>query len=439
MKKIKYSKVLLVGRTNVGKSTLFNRFIKHKKSIVFDEEGVTRDYIEEIITANNKPFSLIDTGGMQFKKGVNPIDVLVFEKVTQLFDEAKVMLFVVDAKAGVTQEDRQIAKRLHQTGKPVVLLLNKADNSNFLRENQGEFAALGFKDIIETSAIHGTGIIDVLNRVEALLPHVTTQEVVDPNFNIAIIGKPNVGKSSLMNLLIQQDRSIVSDIAGTTREAISETVFHCSDLVQITDTAGIRKKSRVNDDLETLMVKSSLQSVREADIVILVVDASQGTISDQELKLLFLVYEAKKPVMIVFNKTDLVTDYSETLLEQDQEGYHFILKKIPSVAVSCMTKKNVGKILNHIQKILERCKQHFPPSQLDDVVKTEFDKGPMFHNKMRLKLFRIRPVEGKIPTFVLHVNHPEWFGVAEEGFIENILRRHYDLKGCPLSFFKQKV
>ncbi len=439
MKKIKYPKVLLVGRTNVGKSTLFNRFISHKKSIVFDQEGVTRDYIEEVVTNGDKPFSLIDTGGMQFRKNINPIDALVLQKVTALFAEAKVILFVVDATAGVTQEDRQIAKQLHKTGKPVLLLLNKADNSKLLRENIGEFLSLGFKEMIETSALHGRGILETLEKTVALLPDGTTTEAIKPNYQIAIIGKPNVGKSSLMNLLTQQERSIVSDIAGTTREAVSETTYHCDDLVQITDTAGIRRKARVNDDLETLMVKNSMQSVREADVVMLVIDASQGPISDQELKLLFLVYEAKKPLIIVFNKTDLVTDYSEIMLGQSQEEYEFILDKIPCISISCLTKKNVSKILNHIQKVLERCKQTFDPSEIDETVKKDLEGRPLFHAGLKLKMFKIRQVEGKIPTFVLHVNHPIWFGPSELGCIENILRKRYDLKGCPVEFYKQKV
>ncbi len=439
MKKINYPKVLLVGRTNVGKSTLFNRFINQKKSIVFDQDGVTRDYIEEVITRHDKPFALIDTGGMQFRKNIDAIDALVFEKVTQLFDDAKVILFVVDAKAGVTQEDRQIARRLHKLGKPVLLLLNKADSSNLLRENEGEFAALGFKEIIRTSALHGIGLMETLDRTIELLPVIAPQEVVRPNFQVAIIGKPNVGKSSLMNLLIHQDRSIVSDVAGTTREAVSETIYHLSDLVQVTDTAGIRRKARVEDDLETLMVKSSLQSVREADIAILVIDASAGQISDQELKLLFLVYESKKPIMVVFNKTDLVTDYSETMLAQEQEQYDFILKKVPCISISCMTKKNVGKILNHIQKVLERCKQDFPATQMDELIKHELETRPMFHSGFRLKLFKIRHIDAKIPTFVLHVNHPNWFGATQFGCIENLLRKHYDLKGCPVEFYTQKV
>lgn len=440
MKKIKYPKVLLVGRTNVGKSTLFNRIVNQKKSIVFDQEGVTRDYIEEVMTWHDKPFSFIDTGGMQFRKGINAIDALVFEKVASLFEAAKVILFVVDIKAGVTHEDRQIAKKLHKTGCPVILLLNKADNTSALRENEGEFRSLGFEEMIPTSALHGMGILDVLDRTVALLPQTTKdQEVVKPSYHVAIIGKPNVGKSSLMNLLIHQERSIVSDVAGTTREAISETVYHCDDLIQVTDTAGIRKKARVTEDLETLMVKNAMQSVRTADIVILVIDASQGTLSDQELKLLFMVYEAKKPVMIVYNKTDLVTDYSEIMLEHSQEEYDFILKKISSISISCLTKKNVGKIFNHIQKVLDRCKQDFNTTEVDEVVKLELESKPLYHSRIKLKLFKIRHVEGKIPTFVLHVNHPRWFGPSELGCIENILRKHYDLKGCPLELRAQKV
>lgn len=440
MKKIKYPKVLLVGRTNVGKSTLFNRIVNQKKSIVFDQDGVTRDYIEEVITWNDRPFGLFDTGGMQMHKGVSDIDAKVLDKVVRLVEEAKVVLFVVDAKAGVTEEDRKIAKVLHKTQKPVLLLLNKADNLRLLRENEGEFAALGFKEMIPTSALHGMGILEILDRTIELLPQMAQQlEIQHPHFRVAIIGKPNVGKSSLMNQLINKERSIVSDIAGTTREAISETVYFCDELIQVTDTAGIRKKARVTEDLETLMVKNALQSVREADVVILVIDRSAGKISDQELKLLFLVYETKKPIIVAFNKSDINDDYAETMLEMSQDEYSFILNKVPCVSISCLTKKNIGKIFTHVQKVVERCKQKFNSTEIDEVVKLELEKRPLYHNRMKLKLFKIRHIEGKIPTFVLHVNHPSWFGNSELACIENILRKHYDLKGCPIEFYTQRV
>ena len=437
-----YPTVLLVGRTNVGKSTLFNRLITKNKSIVFEQEGVTRDYLEEIVTWNDKTFKLIDTGGLSFKKSTAEIDKQVQEKVRALLHKADLLLFVCDLKNGLIQEDILIADTLRKTKKPLFLLLNKADNTKVTEDNLPDFYTLGFHEIIPTSAIHGTGIGTLLNKVVDTIPEPTIGEIEKPHYNIVIVGKPNVGKSSLMNLLIHQERSIVSDIAGTTREAISENVYHCSDLIQVTDTAGVRRKSRVTDDLETLMVKSSLNAVREADIVLLMIDTSEGQIADQELKLLFHAYESKKPIIIILNKADLLEKdlYAKDRLQQNMAEYEFIFTKIPQLFVSCLTKKNVSKILNQVKKVIERCRQDFNATPLLEIVKGELERKPLYHKKTPLKVFSIKSIkQASIPTFLLLVNYPQWFGQTQLGCIENIIRRNYDLKGCPIKFNLQRT
>lgn len=438
-KSFDYPKVLLVGRTNVGKSTLFNRLTDSRKSIVFEREGVTRDYIHEIVTWNDKTFDLVDTGGLTFKKHDDVIWKRIQEKVMALLNSASVILFVCDAKNGLIEEDQIIAKILHKTKKPTFLLLNKADNHNSFEENMPEFYKLGFKSIIPVSAIHGTGVGTLLDSVVKALGDEQLGTVEEPAYKVVIIGKPNVGKSSLMNLLINQERSIVSDIAGTTREAVSEMLYHCSDLIELTDTAGVRRQARVSDDLETLMVKSSLQAIKDANIVIVMVDASEGKISDQELKLLFYAHEQKKMVIAVFNKTDLLNEYSRLLLDQSLKEYAFILNKIPQVSTSCITQKNVSKIFHEIQNVWKRCKQEFQSTDVNDRVKNELKTIPLYNKGQQLKLFKIRHVRAAIPTFVLHVNEPKWFGESELGCIENILRRNYDLRGCPIQFSVKEV
>lgn len=440
-KHVTYPKVLIVGRTNVGKSTLFNRISNDNKSIVFERSGVTRDYISEEVTWNEKTFNLVDTGGMSFQRGTNEIDKLVQEKVNQQLKKAALLLFVVDVKSGVTQEDIHIAQLLHKSQKPVVLIINKIDNSNAAQDNLHEFYTLGFKDIINISSLHGVGIGSLLDFIVHAIPNPSDTEPEKPQFKIAIIGKPNVGKSSLMNVLTMSERSIVSDVAGTTREALSELVYHANDLIQITDTAGVRRKASIDDDLEKLMVKSTMQTVRDADIVILMIDASEGTISDQELKLLFYALEEKKPLILIYNKTDLLKgdEYTRGQLRYNLEKYEFVLKKIPQIEVSCLSKKNVHKIMEHVQKIIERCKQPFNSTQVDELVKGRLASTPLYHKKQILRLFKIRHVVAPIPTFVLHVNYPEWFGDSQLAFIENILRANYDLKGIPVRFSVRKV
>lgn len=433
-------RIMIVGRTNVGKSTLFNRLVDNKKSIVFSSEGVTRDYLEETMTWDKRMFRLVDTGGVMTKRQVrNEIEKNVQAKLNALLQEAALFLFVCDGKNGLTDEDRIVARQLHTFKKPTLLLLNKADNISALQTSAPEFLALGFSDIIEVSAIHGIGINNLLAWITDHLPEDYEETEEQPHYHVSIVGKPNVGKSSLMNELAKRERSIVSDIAGTTREAVSERIYHCNDLIELIDTAGVRKKSRVDDELEQLMVKSSLSAIRQADIVILMVDASAGKISDQELKLLFYALEEKKPVILLINKVDLLTDYTKSLLDLSKEEYDFILKKVPVISTSCKTKQGVDKVLKVVAEVWHRCKQNFDPAEVDEVVKKELDTKALFRCTIPLKLHKIRPLPtAKIPSFVLHVNYPQFFGPAELSCIENILRRHFDLRGCPVQFSVKK-
>jgi GTP-binding protein len=433
-KKINYPKVIFVGRTNVGKSTLFNRLINKKKSIVFPTEGVTRDYVQETITWNDVTFELIDTGGYSFKRAQNDITKRVQEKVTDLLQSSDILLFVCDGKNGLVNEDKLIAKIIHKLKKPTALLINKADNTKALEENLSDFYALGFKTIITVSGIHSIGIRTLLDFITDTLGTQKEIKAQEIQHKIVIIGKPNVGKSSLMNLLARHERSIISPVPGTTREAISHPVFYCHDLIQLTDTPGVRKHAKVTEDLEELMVKSSLGAVREADTILVMIDASQGKISDQELKLLFYAYEQKKKILALFNKIDLLNEYTEKTLKSSCDEYKFILNKLSCLFVSCITQKNIPQIFNELKKIWALCSQEFNSSEVNEYVQEALKNKPFYHNRIQLKIFKIRNIKSQIPTFVLHVNYPEWFGQAQIGCIENILRTKYSLKGCPLQF-----
>ena len=437
---MQYPKVLLVGRTNVGKSTLFNRLSDNKHSIVFDREGVTRDYVQEVITWDEKTFDLVDTGGLSFKKNNDDIGKSVQEKVLTLLGQAALVVFICDGKAGVVDEDRRIARLLHKNAQHVLLVINKVDSAQTLQDSEFEFSVLGFDTWLKVSAIHGSGVGHLLSTMAKYVGDATAvAEEQKLAYRVVLVGKPNVGKSSLMNLLAKKDRSIVSDIAGTTREPITENVYCCNELVELADTAGVRRKSRVEDDLESLMVKSTLDAVKQADIVVAMFDASEGKLHDQELKLLFYALEQRKMAIVVFNKTDLLDEYKRMLLEQHMEEYEFILKKLPVVRVSCLTKKNIDKIFGEIQAVWQRCQQPFKTTEVDDIVKQALEEKPLFHIGIKLRVFKIRHVKAQIPTFVLHVNFPEWFGPSQLSCIENILRKHYDLKGCPIQFSVKKV
>jgi len=348
-------RVVLVGRTNVGKSTLFNRLSVDVKSLTLDYEGVTRDFISDVVSWSGRDFELIDTGGVSLRKTQDVLLRQVRERALLVMDTASVILFVCDATVGVLPEDQEIARLLHKTGKKVLLVVNKVD-TEIGKEQEYEFHQLGFDNIFPLSAQHGTGIGELLAAIVGGLPGTTPPQADQKvQCRVILLGKPNVGKSSLMNLLLNQDRTLVSPQAGTTREAISETLSFYKEDLQLTDTPGLRRKRAIEEPVEKLMAKSALRALERADIVLLLVDASHGKITDQELKLAFYSFtKLYKGLIILFNKDDLTDDSSKYQLKFSLEVYEYLLKKIETLSISCKSGKNIGKVLSLVNKVCKR-------------------------------------------------------------------------------------
>jgi GTP-binding protein len=430
--------VVIVGRMNVGKSTLFNRLSVDVKSLTYDYEGVTRDLIKDVVSWQGRSFELIDTGGVSFRKTEDPILAETRQRALAQTQAADLIIFLCDGTVGVLNEDREIAQMLHKMGKPVVMVINKTD-TKVAQERTFEFDRLGFKSPIAISAQHGKGIADLLEAIVDQLPDKLENEEHDPASRVVILGKPNVGKSSLMNLLVKQERSIVANVPGTTREAISERVKFYSEDIQVTDTPGIRKKHAVKEPLETLMVKSSLRALEKADVVLLMVDKTEGKISDQELKLAFYAFDdLKKAVIILFNKTDITQDYEEETLESSLKEYQYLFKKIETLRISCITGENIGKILPLIKTVTQRYYQQLPEHEISMVVKEAWMKQPLYKQGQLLEIYSARQIKQAPITLLLKVNEPQWFGPTQLNYVERILRERYDLKSVPLRLITQR-
>lgn len=438
-KKVQLPKVVIVGRTNVGKSTLFNRLSTQRKSLTMDYEGVTRDFISDVVCWLGVCFELIDSGGISLKKSPNLIDEKVRQLGLSLIEEADILMFVCDGKAGVINEDAQIAKYLHKTGKPVLLAVNKIDTKE-AQEQYYEFQRFGFKAMVDVSAQHGKGIGELLEVLVAMVKDQPVKyEEEKPEYNVVLLGKPNVGKSSLMNLLVQKERAIVAPEAGTTREALTEPIKFYQETILLTDTPGIRRKRTIDEPLEKMMVRSSFDAVENAHIVLLLVDGSQGEISDQELKLAFYALEKYKAVIILVNKSDLMTEQQQKDLEFSLSGYKHLLAKVCMLYISCKTDKNIGKIIPTVQEVWQRYSQQFDNNDLDFLLKDALQRRPHFHKTNLLYLRRAKQVSTAPITIVLFVNVPDWFGQSQLSFFENTLRKTYDLKGVPVRFLVRKA
>ncbi|MCX5923567.1 MAG: ribosome biogenesis GTPase Der [Candidatus Dependentiae bacterium] len=430
-------KVVIVGRTNVGKSSLFNRIAPKVKSLTLDLEGVTRDMITDFVEWNGVKFELVDTGGIDLCKKADEMTCLVTQKVKIALEQASLLLFVVDGQTGIAEQDMHIRNFLHNLKKPVFVLVNKVDTFEH-EENIGQFHKFGFDNIYGVSAAHGRSIGDLLDRVvEVISQTKPTVRVMDeePEFKVAFLGRPNAGKSSLMNLLLDQDFSIVSPVAGTTREALRKRFAFNKQVVELIDTAGVRRKSGVNTELESMMVTNALQAAKRAHIVLLLIDVQEPELTSQELKLTSYAFENGSAVIVLFNKMDLLDEEKQEYLDSSKEEYKYFLKKLETLSISCKTGKNVGKVLPLVQDVWERFGTRFSERYLTDLFMDALVKTPLYKNGQRLTFHRAHQV-GTAPIRIeLIVRNTEIFEENHRAFFENILRKAKDLKSIPLFFY----
>jgi GTP-binding protein len=426
--------VVIVGRTNVGKSTLFNRLSENVKSIATDYEGVTRDFVKDTISWQGKQFDLIDTGGISLRKTQDVLLQETRERALSCMQQADILLFVCDGTVGIVQEDHEIAKVVRKLNKKTALILNKADSKQFA-DHIHEFERLGIDPIISLSAQHGKGMSDLLDFIVTNISEPVEKEIKDPACKVVFFGKPNVGKSSLLNLLLKQDRAIVSNIPGTTREALSERITFYQEDILLTDTPGVRRKRVVTEDLEGMMVKSSMHALEQANVVLLLVDASEGKVVDQELKLAFYAFKDRyKALIILFNKQDLMTDESKHDLAMSLSEYEYMLKKVVQLSISCKSGKNVGKILPLINTVWKRYSQTFSDEELTMVIKEAMNRSHLFKCGHELHVYSARQVGTAPITIVLRVNNVLWFEQSSLNFFDSVLRQKFDLQGIPVRF-----
>lgn len=427
--------VAIVGRPNVGKSTFFNKVAGRKISITEDRPGVTRDRLYVDAEWRGKIFTIVDTGGIEMRSE----DVMwreIRKQAETAIDTAQVILFFVDGSEGLTASDYEIADMLRRSKKPVILVVNKVDE--YSEDKAFEFYSLGLGEPYPISAEHSTGIGDVLDEVVGWFGKVVAEE--DDSVKIAVVGKPNAGKSSLVNKLLGFERSIVTDIAGTTRDAIDTRFTYNDKNYTIIDTAGIRKKSKVEDNVEYYSVMRAFDAVRRADVCLLVVDSTEG-LTEQDTKIIGYVHEQGKPSVIVMNKWDLIEKDTDTVNKFEEklgEDLKF-MDYFKSVYISAKTGRRTEKVMSLIDEVYKHSRFRVSTGVLNDLIlDTVRANEPPSYNGRRLKVYYASQVSVAPPVFVLFVNSTELLHFSYERFLENTLRKNFDFSGTPIKIITRE-
>ena len=424
--------IAIVGRPNVGKSTIFNRIVGERISIVEDISGVTRDRIYAPAEWLGKEFNLIDTGGIDL--GDEPFLEQIKHQAEIAMEEADVIIFITSGRESVTDADENVAKILYRTNKPVLLAVNKVDNPE-MRSEIFDFYTLGLGEPFPISGSHGLGIGDLLDAAISHFPEETEAEYDDSVIKFSLIGRPNVGKSSIVNAMLGEDRVIVSNIAGTTRDAI-DTEFVDADgneFVMI-DTAGMRKRGKVYETTEKYSVLRALRAIERSDVVLVVLNAEEG-IREQDKKVAGYAHEAGKGVIIVVNKWDTLEKDNSTMkdFEKDIRKEFAYLSYAPIVYVSALTKQRLNKLPEMIKRVSENQRLRVQSSVLNDVIMDAVAMNPTPTDKgKRLKIYYATQVAVKPPTFVVFVNDPEMMHFSYARFLENRIRDTFVFEGTPI-------
>ena len=429
--------VAIVGRPNVGKSTLFNRLTKSRRAIVNEEAGTTRDRQYGKSEWLGREFSVVDTGGWV----VNSDDIFeeeIRKQVLLAVDEADVILFVVDVMNGVTDLDMQVATILRRANSPVIVVANKTDN-NELQYNAPEFYKLGLGDPYCISAITGSGTGDLMDLIVGKFKKESSEILDDEIPRFAVVGRPNAGKSSIVNAFIGEDRNIVTEIAGTTRDSIYTRYNKFGFDFYLVDTAGIRKKGKVNEDLEYYSVIRSIRAIENSDVCVLMVDATRG-IESQDLNIFSLVQKNKKGLVVCVNKWDLVEEKSQAVIDSYTNAIRERLAPFtdfPILFISALTKQRILKVLETAKEVYDNRQKRIPTAKLNEIMLPIIENypPPAWKGKyIKIKYITQLPA-GAVPSFVFFANLPQWIKEPYKRFLENKIRENWDFTGTPINIF----
>ena len=428
--------VCLVGKPNVGKSSIFNRLIKENKSIIMDTPGVTRDRIYGKVDYNNKRFHLIDTGGISL--GYDDFQKDILAQATLAIDEADLVLFVVDGIEDIDASDRKVAEILHRSSKPVIVVVNKLDNDK-RKDNLYNFYELGFSELVAVSASHNIGINELLNTITKDLPE---EDIIDDDtIKFSIIGRPNVGKSSLINALLNEDRAIVSDIAGTTRDAIDTKFKYNHEDITVIDTAGMRKKGKIYESVEKYSLIRSLKAIDRSDVCVLVIDAEVGII-EHDKHIASYALDAGKGIVICVNKWDTINNPDSDIKhwkEEIKNEFQFI-PYAHVVFLSAKTKKRVSTLMPEVINAYNNNRKEVKTSLLNNIIMeaVSLHEPPSYKGK-RLKIYFVSQTGNCPPKFTFSVNNKGLVHFSYERYLENQIRNNIDFDGTPIILqFKNK-